>query len=484
MITPIRAGTLALFALLSVSACTGTSLTRSGAEVDPVSLTSTYANGTGGVGSDVLDQLVAGTAGQPVSIAAPSVLPNTDDNDGDAVKRLQAGQADISVIRSDALDEAGATSVAALTAPFAVTNEDQAERISTDPIAAKLLAGLDRIGLVGLRLVPGGLRHPVGYKTPLLGLDSWKDQVINTRRGPGVERIITALGARSDHSINTRRSRLVADGTLRGIEVSFLQSRAADRPAVVTTNVTLYTKFDVVVLRKNTFDTLSSAQQHTLTASVDDAIAAIRVSRPLEDDAAVKWCNANDSSAVTASPGVIGQLQAALKPVTEQLRNDPTTAEALDRFAALHDGTKDPEGHDCAGPVTDETKMAPYRVKPRGDQTVLDGTWRFSATKQQILDAGVSEERAAANAGVWTVTIDHGMGDWSQPTGDPCVGNFSFDGKKVTLDYDLSPDNGCGGLSIGTYERKGDTVTFTWTADLDEELALDNVLYKTFVKVG
>lgn len=484
MSTPIRAGTLALCALLSVSACTDTSLTRSGADVDPVSLTSTYANGAGGVGSDVLDQLVAVTSAQPVSISPPPVLPDTDDNDGDAVKRLQTGQADISVIRSDALAEAGATSLAALTAPFAVTNEDQAQRIAADPVAATLLAGLDRIGLVGLRLVPGGLRHPFGYKAPLLGLDSWKDTVINARRGPGVERIITALGARSDHSINASRSRLVADGTLRGIEVSFLQSGAADRPAVVTSNVTLYTKFDVVVMRKNTFDTLSVAQQRALSASVDDGIAAIRVSRPVEDEAAVKWCNTNDSSAVTAPPEVMSQLQAALKPVTDQLRTDPTTAEALDRFAALHDGTKDPGGHDCAGPVTDETRMAPYRVTPRGDQTVLDGAWRFSATMQEFLDAGVPEDRAAANAGVWTVTLDHGMGNWSQPTGEPCVGNFSFAGNKVSLDFNVRPDNGCGGLTKGTFERKGDTVTFTWTNDLDNELALDNVLMKTFVKVG
>jgi hypothetical protein len=85
---------------------------------------------------------------------------------------------------------------------------------------------------------------------------------------------------------------------------------------------------------------------------------------------------------------------------------------------------------------------------------------------------------------VWTVQITRGKGTWSQPTGEPCDGNFSFAGNKVTLDMDVRPDNGCDGVAIGTYERKGDTVTFRWTGEYNGELVLDNVLLKTFVKVG
>lgn len=484
MSTSTTASALALCTLLSVTGCTGTPLTRSGAEVDPISLTSTYANGPSGVGSDVLDELVAATAAEPVTVERPSTPPDSDDNDGDAVKRVQAGQAELAVVRTDALEGAGATSMAAFTAPFAVTSDAQATKIATDPIAGKLLAGLDRIGLVGLRLVPGGLRHPVGYKTPLLGPGDYQGMVINTRPGPGTERIIAALGARTDHSINVERSRRVAAGALRGIEISFGQSSAADRPAVMTSNVSLYTKFDVVVIRRSTFETLSTPQQNALEAAVDQAIETALGKRMREEDAISKWCRATDFAAVVAPPGVLEQLQGALTPVTEALRNDPATAEALDRFAALHEGTTDATGATCAGPESDEAERAPYRVTPRGDQTVLDGVWRLGATREEILDAGMSEERASANAGVWTVRITDGKGTWSQPSGEPCDGNFSFAGNKVTLDMDLGLDNGCDGLAIGTYERKGDTVTFHWTAEHNGELALDNVLLKTFVKVG
>jgi hypothetical protein len=122
-------------------------------------------------------------------------------------------------------------------------------------------------------------------------------------------------------------------------------------------------------------------------------------------------------------------------------------------------------------------------VTPHGDQSVLDGTWRTGTTRDELLAAGISSEGASANGGVWTVQITQGKGTWSQPNGEMCDGNFSVAGNKVTLDYQLG-NHACMGLSIGTFERKGDTLTFRWTADRYEDVALDNLLFKTFVKVG
>ena len=170
---------------LALAGC-GDAPTRSGASTDPVVLTSDYGQAPGGVGADVLDALVSDTAEQAVSVSTPRASTASVDEEGDAIAALQAGDLDVTVVRADRLATAGADSLAVLQAPFLVTSAEQADRVAADPVAQDLMAGLDEIGLVGLALVPGGLRHPFGYAAPLLvpdGLRRARLQRAARRRG-------------------------------------------------------------------------------------------------------------------------------------------------------------------------------------------------------------------------------------------------------------------------------------------------------------
>lgn len=474
----------ALALSICLGACTGSTVNRSGGSVDSITLRATWGNGAAGVGSDLLDQLVRTTAGDPVKVGAPPPMTaDTEDNEGDALRRLAAGDADLSVIRTDSLETAGAHSLAAFTAPFVISNEAQAAKVAADPMTADLLTGLTEIGLVGLGIAPGGLRHPVGYAEALVHPTDVSGKAINTRPGVGVERIISALGGRADHSVSKERSRRVSAAELRGIELSYLQRGAADKPAVFTPNVTLYTKFDVVVIRKRVYDTLSAPQQAALRAATKKSIDQTLLTRLSEDAAAKAWCTESDASAATVTPAVVAEWRAALQPVVDRLKSDPATAAAIARFARLHDGTTDPAGETCAGPSS-QAVPATYLLEPVGAQTVMDGTWRTGATAEELRAAGVPYGRASVNAGVWTVHVQDGKGEWVHGgNGDSCKGNFTFAGDKVTLDFNLGVNN-CDGLAIGTYKRVGDTVTFRWTAELNGELLLDNALLSRFVRIG
>ena len=244
--------------LAFLSAC-ATPPGHTGTSPDPVTLTSTWGNGAGGVGADVLDALVHPESDSPVTVSSPfsATDMDPDDEEGAALDVLAAGDADISVIRADRLAEAGADSLAPLQAPLVVTNNEQAAAIAADPVAADLMSGLSDIGLVGIALAPGGLRHTWGYQSAILGPKDYAGAVINTRVGSGVDALFAALGATTDHSVGDDRTAASHDGTLTGIETSLQQYQAVDRPAILTSNVSLYEKFDVVVIRADAYASLS-----------------------------------------------------------------------------------------------------------------------------------------------------------------------------------------------------------------------------------
>lgn len=473
--------TLAVALLLTSCAAP---LGRTGTPIDPVTLTSTWGNGPGGVGSDVLDALVQ-PSDSAIAISAPGteVGRDSDDEEGGAVAELAAGAADISVIRADRLVAAGAASLAPLQAPLVVTNEEQAAKIAADPVlSAATMADLRDIGLMGLALAPGGLRHPFGYVTPLLGPADYVGATINTRVGPGVNALIEALGASTDHSVGQERADAASSGTLRGIEVSLLQSQAVDRPAVLTANVTLYEKFDVVVIRSAAFDSLSAPQQAELVRVSQAAIETALDRRQTEAEAFASWCDSGSASAVLADGAALSAIKAALQPVLDHVMT--ASSSSIDRMRALHDGTSDFTPVDCV-PSAPSGADGTYQVTPSGDQTVLDGVWRLEISEAELTAAGVNFHDAQVNAGVWTLTIKNGIAVVDQPRGEDCAWQFSFDGDSVSLNQSYKGNAHCGGQGRGTFRIDGTTANFDWTAQRDYDLVLDTAMFQHgLVKVG
>jgi TRAP-type C4-dicarboxylate transport system substrate-binding protein len=474
---------VALTLAASVGACAGPP-GRSGGDPAPVALRSVYGNGVSGVGSDISAAIAAASARGAVAIASP-VLPqggSPDDTDGAALAVLRAGRSDVAVIRAPALVAAGATSLAPLQAPFVVQSDDQATRVAADPIAGEMLAGLRRIGLVGLALVPGGLRHPFGYKDPLRGPADYRGAVINVRRGGGPEDIIRALGAVPDYAVDDLRRARVKSGALRGIEVAFGQFGAVDGPAVVTSNVTLYEKFDVVVIRRSVYDTLSRAQRDALHRAVGTGVARALAQRRDEAGGLREWCGRVDGSSIVVPAATVAALRAATAPVLAAINGDARAAAIVARMRALGDGLAPAPGATCAGPTS--TDLTAYAVSPVGNQHVLDGTWRIAVDKDALVAAGVPIHDAEANAGIWTLRIRKGRAEVDQPNGDPCLFQFSFARNRVGLVQDAEGNEHCGGHGAGTFRRRGDVVTFRWQTQLDYGVVLDQAMFHEMRRIG
>ncbi len=478
LVTPLVAPFVGVCLLLAgVTACGDAPLSRTGTPTDPVTLRAVWGQGPTGIGGDVLGELTDGTASSAVRVAVGGP-PNVGDTSAErhAVESLMAGEADITVVRAGVLQLLGADSLAPLSAPFVVTNNEQAAAIAADAeLSEQLLSGLDEVGLVGLGLVPGGLRHPFGYgSSPLRGAPDYRGQIINVREDAGIQAMLDELGAEADHTVDSQRHN-DAGTRLRGIEVSVQQVGAVTLPAVQTPNVTLYEKFDVAVVRLDTWDGLDDAQQEDLRASFVDAARAAMESRVTEEEGQASWCSTPLARSVLASEPELSSLHRALDPIAERLAEDPALARSLDRMRELGTATADPKASACATAIPESA--ASYYVEPQGDQGVLDGLWRLEADQQDLLDAGLSAQDAYANAGVWEFRIKDGYADGVQPDGRRCNAEFAFDDQQVSMDMGVRGNEDCGGVARGTYRLQGDRVFFDWKKELEYDVLLDQAVF-------
>jgi TRAP-type C4-dicarboxylate transport system substrate-binding protein len=438
-----------------------------------------YGNGPGGIGADVLDELVRASAGSSVVLGTATQLPGaaqSEDEEGGTLGALRSGQVDLSVVRADRLVASGVVSLTPLQLPQLIEAPEHAARVAADPVATALMADLDRVGLVGLGLVPGGARHLFthggkAFKTP----QDYQGEVVNTRVGPGVEAIVSALGATTEHSVGEVRTRKVEKREVAGIETSFQQPGAVTLPAVVASNLTVYTKFDVVVVRRSAYAALSSDQRGRLATIVRDGIPAGLARRDTESRGLERWCASPAAASVQLTSAELAAFGRVLAPVVTAARRDAEVASLVDRIEALRGPEPAPPGATCDNLHAPDTDV--YSLAPQGAQTVFDGTWRVDADADVMRAAGVSDSDAVSNAGVWTFVVTNGVVAVDQPHGLDCTGLFVTAGDRVTLRFGVDGNTECWGLMAGTYHREGDVVSFSWQAERFYDVALDQSFF-------
>lgn len=472
--TATLAATLIAFTL---TAC-GTPAGRTGTGPDPVTLKAPEA-----ASDSLFGELATDTASAAVRVSLTPAPTNDGTQDTVTLDRLKTGEFDLALVRAGRLEDEGARSLTPLGTPFLVTNDDQARAIAADPRASDLYSGLPAIGLVGIGLVSDGVRHPFGYTTPLRAANDYRGAVINSPVDASATRIITALGANVDHSANEERAKKAKSGALRGIETSLQTAGAVDLPAVMTSNVDLYARFDVIVVRKPTWDRLTASQRDALTDSVAKANTASRKAARTEVAALAEWCQLDGASSVTATAAELATLHAKLDPIVDQIAASHQAT--LDWMRSLRDGTTDPT-LSCPTDATGDPYAKPP-IQPVGDQGVLDGRWRAGSTATELEAAGMTPDDASGNAGVWEFDIAAGHARVRLPDHAICDWTFTFDGDRVFAD--LGTDSHCGGKMFGTWSRSGDVVRFVWQnpAPNDPEQVylnkLANALFGRFVKV-
>ena len=134
---------------------------------------------------------------------------------------VQSGKLASALIPARAWDELGVTSLQALQAPFLVSTEELLEQIVQGEPAEEMLTGLDKAGVVGLTLLPEGLRHPVGFARPLLTPEDFAGAKIRAPLSNASYRLLEALAAKPVDICCEEFSQAVAVGEIDGAESGF-----------------------------------------------------------------------------------------------------------------------------------------------------------------------------------------------------------------------------------------------------------------------
>jgi TRAP-type C4-dicarboxylate transport system substrate-binding protein len=350
------------------------------------------------------------------------------------INDVRAGKAQLGIAASRAFDTVGITSFQALQAPFLIDNIALERRVLNSAIPGKMLAGLRPHGLVGLALVPGPLRRPLGFTKPLLSVSDYKGARIGIRPSKVTADIFRALGAIpvAQKQSNAGQSTV----GLTGIEAhaSLIDSGFAVPHAVLTGNVVFGPRPNLIFMNQHAYDTLTAGQRTVLyRAAAQARTAGIYQGN---DPAAVADLCRRGIKVVSASPADLAGLQAAVRPVYTMLEANPSTRAYIAQITAMRAAAGG-----APGAVTCPAASAGGTASTAAE---LQGTWQVTYTQSELAAAGAPADEAApslGNFGRFTLRLSQGRWWWRNIGGDPAAppadtyahGTYVVTGDKINL---------------------------------------------------
>lgn len=367
---------------------------------------------------------------------------------------IRKGKADMAWVGARAFDRVGITDFQALLAPMLVDSYELEAKVFQAGIPAKMLAGAQKAGVVGIGVLPGPLTRLVGTRDPLVNPDA-----ING------ERIVSQDSALMDQSLKAWGATPVlapADVDLSGyggiqMQLGAVVSRHHDRDAgYVTGNINLWPRPLVIVMGKAAHDRLSARQRHVLDSALQQTITqAVDVSRAEDRESAPTLCRLG-MKLPSASAADLKAMESAVAPVYARLRKNKQTADWLEQIQYLKETTG--VGPDTASCPAKSTTAGP--LEGRWTRTMTEGDWRHWPGDENWTEH--------PPAGTWTLTFDSGIVTKTDPDGEVerwpyqtfrdrihLAGSFTFNatfrltGDQLTFDnFDFGGCTDCGGYAV------------------------------------
>jgi TRAP-type transport system periplasmic protein len=352
------------------------------------------------------------------------------------VEDVRKGKAHLGSVGARVWDTMGATSMRALVAPLLVDGLELQRRVLESPLAAQMLAGLERAGVVGLAITPGPLRRPLGLTRALHGPGDYRGATIGIKFGGVARSTFEALGARITGYTWGQAHFDGAELDVKTIADAEYDPRAKE----VTANVVLWPRPQTVFANRDAYARLTSAQREILRRAGREAVRpeAERIERE-QNEALTVICSRSNDVFATASASELTALRRAVRPVYAALERDPQTRRLVAAIRRLRGaaGTNVPG---CAG-------------QDRNAATALEGTWRSTVSREEMLAGGASPVEAATYSGTATLELEDGKwvvrGERATVTG-----TYAVNGNLIRLTMRTCTANPC---------SPGMTTTYTWS---------------------
>jgi TRAP-type C4-dicarboxylate transport system substrate-binding protein len=392
------------------------------------------------------------------------------------VRDVRAGRVKLGIVGVRVWDTMGVAAFRALVAPLLVDSYDLERRILQSPKAARALEGVDEAGVVGIALLPGTLRRPLGFTRPLVGPQDYRGVTFGIRPAQLAAATLHALGA---------KAKVYAAGQVWGLDGAELDlTTLADngydlRARALTANVVLWPRIQTIVMNRAAFESLTTEQQETLLRAGRDAVVPelARLERA-EQQALALVCEHRSMALVNASSAQRTALEAAVRPVYELLGRDRETREWIGEIARARAKTAgQASGVRCAG------GGAPASPAPR--ISGLDGRWKVVWTREELIAAGIEPETAATLAAGSRVLIsEFRRGRFKGRAGARVVssGTYTVAGDLVRLVFDspAPPGTVAGKAYDLRWSRYRDVLSFSAVPGREP---LDAMLVKPLTRV-
>jgi TRAP-type C4-dicarboxylate transport system substrate-binding protein len=271
-------------------------------------------------------------------------LPNYQGGDVPLLNDVSGGTVEMAAPSTAIFDTRGVKVFQPLQAPFLITNYGLEKAVLDGDIGKSMLSsanGPAKLGLVGLGVLEGGLRKPLGRVKCLASPGDFQGAKIRAPQSAVLSAGLKALGAEPTPLAVGDVFPALQNGTVDGMEANLglIQTNKYYEVAkCVTQDVNLWPFPAAVVINKSQWDALSSQEQGWLRDAgaklADDSLAVFTNPAPGAPNFAKLLCGEGLTFAFAGKANQAA-LANAVKPAYTQLDKDPEVAAAIAKIQAL-----------------------------------------------------------------------------------------------------------------------------------------------------
>jgi TRAP-type C4-dicarboxylate transport system substrate-binding protein len=312
---------------------------------------------------------------------------------------LRHGDVALAVVGARAWDFVGVKGFDALVAPFLIDSLPLQARVLGSPLMERALEGVRPLGLVGLAVLPGGLRRPLGLSRPLRRPADYRGAKIGIRPAPIAAATFKTLGGTA-RGFDADPSGLIGFDGAESDVTTILNNRYDTHSKGLTANVVLWPRVTTLVANAKAFDALSPDEQQVLLRAGREALVPLNDSFAADQrDSLDALCRAKHLRLVLASDADRTELRRAVQPLYDRLRRDSWTRKLISEIE--HMKTE-------LGPVS---RPLSCPTPANASHAALEGRWEANLTPRALRAAGEPPEVVDRLQGKWVLEFRNGR--WS-----------------------------------------------------------------------
>jgi TRAP-type C4-dicarboxylate transport system substrate-binding protein len=248
---------------------------------------------------------------------------------------VRDGGFDLGWVGARSWDELGVGSMRALQTPFLITSYAVLDRVLASPLGRQMLGGIREAGVIGLALVPGELRHPLGVKRPLVRLADYANARIDVPPSRTTDAFLRALEAKPVHLSQAEAFGAYSTGKVDGKEFGYL----GEFGGIVTANVTFFPTASTLFANRGSFERLGAGRRRALEVAAEQTLEHVAATPPSEETLLHEFCKEGGRAALATTRDRAAIVRAA-QPVIAQLERDQRTERLIQAIRSLKAATR------------------------------------------------------------------------------------------------------------------------------------------------